>query len=163
MANRDDTKGQRLDARKIRNVMQSLTILDVDVSKLGERLHAARGQRIGGDAGACIIDITCCIIDCSRCSADDRTIYSNPANILDGFLFRLPAEQGNRYAPVYFVPQSNMAAAFRAGHRKLQVPDANIDAHLLGLAGDVLSSVNLEEHGIAATAPVVSLAPRAVS
>jgi hypothetical protein len=110
---------RRLKAAKITNLVRSLTVLDVDVSKLQERV--AKG-RVIGDSSSCIIDITCCIIDCSKCRPDDIDIYSNPENVFEGFLFRLPEQAKNPDAPVYYFAEMNARTAFKIGHRSVKVP-----------------------------------------
>lgn len=151
--------GRRLKPAKIPNLIRSLTVLDADVSKLDQRL--AKGRLIGppGDTHLCIIDITCCIIDCSKCRPDDMNIFINPENQLDGFIFKLPDQSGVPEAPVYYIPELSARTAFRMGHGSIKVPGNDIEARFVGLAGEVFGGRILTKHGIAPTASVIGLSP----
>ncbi len=150
--------GRKLKPEKIKNVVSSLTPINIDVSKLAERLKG--GTQIGGgDAGACVIDISCCIIDCSKCAPNDIDIYTDPANEMGGLIFRLPEEAKNHQAPVYYVPQMSARTAFRMSHGSLKVPGGKVKARLVGVAGDVFSKSMLTKNGIAPTASVIALTP----
>lgn len=151
-------EGQLIPPQDIERVMESLTVLDVDVRDLGRDIDVGRGIK-GFDAGVCIIDITCCIIDCS-CHVSEMEKYENPANRLGGFMFRLPEDRENAYAPVYFVPEMRAPDALRIGHDNLRYPRGNVDASVMGLAGEVMGGDALEKFGIAASAPVIALKPR---
>jgi hypothetical protein len=150
--------GRRLEPQETVNLMRSLTLLEADVSSVADRVAQAR-PIAAGDSAVCIIDITCCIIDCSRCRADDRDIYVNPANQMRGFVFKLPDQAQSPDAPVYLVPELDAPTAFRMGHGSLRVPGDAVEARVLGLAGEILNPKTLAAQGIAATAPVIALSP----
>lgn len=151
---------RELKAANIKNLVRSLTVVDTDVSSLRERL--AKGKVIsppGIGESFCIIDITCCIIDCSKCLPPDIDIYSNPENQFEGFVFKLKEQADNPDAPVYFIPSMDARTAFRMGHQGVKVPGGAVQAKSLGLAGELLSKKALTKNRIATTASVISLAP----
>jgi hypothetical protein len=148
---------RKIPASRIKGFVRDLSVIDVDVSKVQDRLSRARTGGVLGDSGMCIIDITCCIIDCSGCTPGDIDIFSNPANKLDGILFRLRGDKGDLNAPVYFLPSVDARTAMRMGHGSVSIPGGKVAAKTLGLAGQFLEARALTVEKIAPTAPVIAL------
>jgi hypothetical protein len=146
-------------ANEIDGVVRSLTVVDIDVNRMKERIERLPGLNPGDDA-ICIIDVECCIIDCS-CRPGDGQVVINPATegVLKEFLFKLPSEAQNPNAPVYYLPDVDLRTAFRLGHKSLKVPGKNIEARVLGVAGEMFDSRVISEQKIALTAPVIALIP----
>lgn len=158
MAN-DMPAGAR-DPREIERVVRSLNVLDIDVSQLDERL--SRGRAIdAGRAAICIIDIECCIIDCSNCAEDQETvILPETPGRLKGFAFKVPRPGADPGAPVYYLPEIDLRAAFRMGHRAVRVPGRFVEGRVLGIAGEMFSASALAKTGTAPTAAVIALVPK---
>jgi hypothetical protein len=74
------------------------------------------------------------LLDCS-CTPPDAQIFEDPENILDGFLFKLPAQAHNPDAPVYYVPSVDARTAFRMGHTSQESPALKLKDEYLGLPG----------------------------
>jgi len=148
-----------LDPRRIKRVVKSLTLVDMDVTKLEDRLP---NSKIFDDSALCIIDITCCIIDCTKCAPEGGEVISFPEaeGRIKGFAFKLPKESRNRNAPLYFVPELEVRDAFRMGHRALKVPGNFVEGRILGIAGEIFSEDILSKNAIAPTAPVIGLVPK---
>jgi len=163
MALRSKAKS-RIVPEKIEGLVRNLTVVHADASKIASRVGRAR--KIGslggiGDTSVCVIDITCCIIDCSGCRPPDLEIFENPANVLDGFLFRMPHQAEVVDAPVYYLPAMDARSALRLGHGSVKVPGGGaVDGKIIGLAGEFLDARALSKQGIAATATVIALAAK---
>jgi hypothetical protein len=146
---------------EVPGLVESITVVDLDISNLDARLtEAARIRASPGvvDPDFCVIVGTCCIIDCT-CRAAEMSIFEDPANKLQGFLFKMPSEVKNADAPIFYVPSLDAKTAFRVGHGALKIPGDKLVGRVLGLAGELFSGDTLRKQNISPTASVVALTP----
>jgi hypothetical protein len=147
----------KIPASRIKGFVRDLTVVDVDVAKIGSRLSGGISL---DDSASCIIDITCCIIDCSKCRPDEIEIFENPANELEGFAFRLKDQAGNPMAPLYYLPSIDARSAMRMGHGSVQIPGGKVAGKMIGLAGQFFDAARLKRQKVAPTAPVIALSAK---
>jgi hypothetical protein len=148
---------KKIPAARIKGFVRDLSVVDVDIRKIDARLSGGISLDHGSD---CIIDITCCIIDCSDCSPGDIQIFENPANELEGFAFRLKSQGGDPMAPLYYLPSMDARSAMRMGHGSVQIPGGKVAGKMIGLAGQFFDAAGLKKQKVAPTAPVIALSAK---
>ena len=150
-----------IDPAKSSFVARSLTVLDVDAKRVESRIDGAATIDLG-DSSACVIDIECCIIDCSSCRDIPGEVVINPADFdeVGGFFFKVPAQAGTPEAPVYFLSKLEAKTAWKLSHESVKVPGRSLEARVLGIAAEVFKRDAMSKHGIAPTAPVIALVPK---
>jgi hypothetical protein len=156
-------KAQVINPVKSSLIARSLTVLDLNVARIEERLQSARPLD-PRDSAVCVIDVDCCIINCKTDrNPGDQVI--NPGDILEvnGFVFKLPAQAGNADAPVYFLSKLGAKTAWKLSHESVKVPGRNLEGRVLGVAAEIFTRQALSKHGIAPTAPVIALVPKKVA
>lgn len=142
-------------------IARSLNVLDVDAKRIEDRLRGAAAFD-PNDTGVCIIDIDCCIIDCSGCRDIPGEEVINPADFdeVSGFVFKVPAQANNPDAPVYFLSKLGAKTAWKLSHESVKVPGRTLEARVLGIAAEVFKGSAMSKHGIAPTAPIIALVPK---
>lgn len=154
-------RARKVQAKSIPGLVRELTLVDVKIPDVRDRLGRAPKLTTPGDPSACCLNWSCCIIDCSKCTPEDMSIYEDPATLLEQFVFKQHGQEKNPDAPVFYVPEGSARAAFAVGHQSMQIPGPHASGKVIGLAGEIFGADVLRGQHISPTAPVIAISPAA--